>query len=162
MKLIVLLPVSFMREMLSSFRSSYTRVPATSLRSFKRWESGAVAIWLICTKRWRWKRWNYLPIALLRCYCQNIKRTHFTNQEFIIRFKYDRDGSTFFFLLEHRQCSTGGKVLCDKQVWDTVFSPFPAWQCSMGYCGRSRHSPEGSWRHFYCNKNNMWNAWKRQ
>ena len=45
-----LLPVSFMREILSSLRSSYTRVPATSRRSFKRWESGAVAIWLIWMK----------------------------------------------------------------------------------------------------------------
>ncbi|TNN62152.1 hypothetical protein EYF80_027642 [Liparis tanakae] len=36
-------------EILSSLRSSYTRVPATSLSSFRRWESGAVAIWLICT-----------------------------------------------------------------------------------------------------------------
>ncbi len=33
----------------------------------------------------------------------------------------------------------------------TPFSPFPAWRCSRGYCGRSRRSPEGSWHHFYCN-----------
>lgn len=33
----------------------------------------------------------------------------------------------------------------------TLFSPFPAWRCSRGYCGRSRHSPEGSWHHSYCN-----------
>ena len=33
------------------------------------------------------------------------------------------------------------------------FSPFPAWRCSRGYCGRSQHSPEGSWHHSYCNNN---------
>lgn len=56
------LPVSFMREILSSLRSSYTRVPATSLSSFRRWESGAVAIWLICTNIVWWntvKFWFY-------------------------------------------------------------------------------------------------------
>lgn len=42
-----IVPVSFIKEMLSSLRSSYTLVPATSLNSFNLWESGAVAIWLI-------------------------------------------------------------------------------------------------------------------
>lgn len=40
-------PVSLKMPLLSSRRSSYTLVPATSRRSLRRWESGAVAIWLI-------------------------------------------------------------------------------------------------------------------
>ena len=40
-------PVSLKMPLLSSRRSSYTLVPATSRRSFRRCESGAVAIWLI-------------------------------------------------------------------------------------------------------------------
>lgn len=33
----------------------------------------------------------------------------------------------------------------------TAFLPFPAWRCSKGCCGRSRHSQGGSWHHSYCN-----------
>ena len=43
----LLLSVSLRIVLDSSLLSSYTRVPATSLSSFSRCESGAVAIWLI-------------------------------------------------------------------------------------------------------------------
>lgn len=68
-----LIPVSFMSEILSSLRSSYTRVPATSLSSFRRCESGAVAIWLICMNHWNneWDRIRY-------CSCSLLDTIHFT------------------------------------------------------------------------------------
>jgi len=44
------LPVSLRMALLSSFRSSYTLVPATSRSSFRRWESGDSASWLISEK----------------------------------------------------------------------------------------------------------------
>lgn len=81
------LPVSFMSEILSSLRSSYTRVPATSLSSFRRWESGAVAIWLICKTSKQCLSWNVLLFNEVLTFLS-------INKWDIIHFGYRRDEQT--------------------------------------------------------------------
>lgn len=75
----MLLPVSFMREILSSLRSSYTLVPATSLNSFRRWESGAVAIWLICIKIEIMNKIEYSAVQRTAKICLKKYRSHLEN-----------------------------------------------------------------------------------
>lgn len=161
------LPVSFMSEMLSSLRSSYTRVPATSLSSFRRCESGAVAIWLICINIRIIAHemqsiscrplWGNDPSIVLKSPCgeSDIKLPRWKK---LLRQDFTYIRNSFYSLAWIHHNTVKWTIMLSTSVSaPTPFLPFPVWRCSTGCCGRSQRSPEGSWRHSYCNNHHQTN-----